>query len=135
MGHPDFSSASIRQLHGHNATASVFAIGKLNGPTVSFSNLLRENQSDARTALLRCVERHKCITGIQQADAVVLHHQQDAPIVLVSAKHNLRLAALRGLSLFQRGIYCIANQVDEHLLDQVGIDHQRNIRARLDAHG
>ena len=99
-------------------------------------NLPRQNQPNARASRLSRVKRHERIAGVEQADAVVLDHERDFAIEVLPAHADARRrrfgSGLRGLRLLQRSIDRIAHQVNEHLLDQIGINGQNKVRAGLD---
>lgn len=93
-------------------------------------------QPNTRTTWLSGVERNKSVARVKQANAVVFNDQRQLAIILFPSDGDLRRYQFRtrmsGLRLLQRSIDSVAYQVDQHLFDEVGINHQDTIHAGHD---
>ena len=83
---------------------------------------------DAASLGLGGIERHKQVLGIGDAEAAVFDGNHDA---LIQRQRQPR----DGLAPFaKRGVHRIGEQIDEHLLELIGIGVQRDRRAGIELH-
>jgi hypothetical protein len=112
----------------HSFTARpVRPIGELQHAAVGFSDLAAQDQTDAAAAVLGGEEWNKKIVTVEQAGALVADEDFNAARVGAPAYFNRAGMFERGI---KRSVDGVADQVDQHLLNLVGVgldDYKRAV--------
>src|SRR5579883_637985 len=92
-----------------------------------FRNLPAQHQADARTSALGGKERHKQVTGIRETRPFVAYRNLDRARRSIEAHEDAP-------GCFLRRIHGVAHQIDEHLLELIGIALNGQWRTFLEKH-
>src|ERR1051325_11573764 len=118
--------ASERNSKPGAAATRVFAILQRQRAAVSFGDLPAQHQADARTALLGREERHEQVRRIREARALVFYGNLERALRAFPADRHRTAAGL------ETRIGGISQQIDQQLLELIGVGVDRDIRPRLD---
>src|SRR5690606_5851852 len=100
----------------------VVPVAQLNRSAVVLRNLPAQNQADSRPASLRSEEGDEQIRGGRKSGTLVQHLYDERVTIGEPAQLN---SAFR----FQGGVYRVANQVDQQLIELVAICANGNVFA------
>src|SRR5688572_32130336 len=114
-----------RQCHRRTRPLCSGARFERQGPTVRLRDLATQDESDARPLRLRRKEWHEQIRRVREAWPLILYVDGYTMAVLVPAHAH----APPG---FERGIDGVPHQIDQQLLELIGIGLHGDWFARLD---
>ncbi len=107
------------------AAAPIGPILQRQRSAVRFGDLAAEDEADAGSARLCREERHEQVRGIRQARSLIVDPELEAAALALPADGD----AAAGL---QRRVRRVVHEVDEELLELIGIGADRDVRALLD---
>ena len=97
---------------------SVIAVGELQHAAVGFGDLPAQDQTNAAAAVLGGEEWNKKIVAVEQAGALVADEDFNAARIGAPAYFNRAGMFDGGI---KRGVDGVADQVDQHLFNLVGV--------------
>jgi len=93
---------------------------------VCFGNLAAQHEADARSPGLGCEERYEDVRRIRQAGALIVDPQLEAAAFALPADGN-------GATGLQRSVCRVVYEIDQKLLELIGIGTNDDIRSVQDA--
>ena len=112
-----------RQSHPRHTPFRADAILERDAAAVVLDDLARQHEPDARAMRLGREERHPEVVRASETGAVVLDLDQDrAALAAPTDAHPARLTG---------GFDGVTHQIDEHLLDLIGVDLEPHLAASL----
>src|SRR5262245_55430124 len=118
---------SGRYDEAREAAARVVAVGERENTAVGLGDLAREHQPDAAAARFGREEGHEQVVGVCDAGAVVLDLEDQAGVAAYGAQLDRRRIRRRRLD-------CVPDEIDQRLLDLVGVAAQREAVPRRELH-
>src|SRR3954471_24559220 len=112
-----------RQANPRFTSVDITAVLERNASAMRFYDLSRQCQSNSGATLLGGEERHKQVGAVHDARSII----KNKYVHVLSVTLPSNQYASRGL---QSSIHRVLNQVDQQLIELIGINPERHVRSR-----